>query len=92
MSIKDNIVKLRLPPGGDPEAAGRAARAARPVPRYDEWIDRDIPPPDLALWDMAINNVTGAHYRPHWAGQNHVGCCPGHSDGERWQLPEYHAN
>ena len=47
MSIKDNIIKLRLPPGGDPEAAGRAARAARPVPRYDEWIDRDIPPPDL---------------------------------------------
>jgi RecA-family ATPase len=47
MTIKDNIIKLRLPTGGDPEAAGRAARAARPVPRYDEWIDRDIPPPDL---------------------------------------------
>src|SRR5262249_1977947 len=35
------------PPGGDPKAAAEAAKAAPPVPRFNEWRERDIPQPNL---------------------------------------------
>ena len=86
MTIKDNIIKLRLSPGGDPEAAGRAARAARPVPRHDEWIDRDIPPPDLlcGTWLSTTSRVliTG----PTGLGKTMLAVALD-GNGERWQLP-----
>lgn len=36
----------RHPPGGDPDAAAESAKAAGRVPRFDDWLERDIPPAD----------------------------------------------
>jgi hypothetical protein len=37
----------RQPVGGDPDEAAQAAKDAPTVPRFDEWLERDIPKPDL---------------------------------------------